>query len=244
MAKKQVFMVTDVETCVPKEHDRFAGLVFDLAWKAIDRKGKVYGQASYALTDALSLEKPYFWEKVGRYLQYCYDRDIVPAKFEVVRKEYNDLVGDLISDGCQVIIAAYNARFDCEALQYTTTRLAGEGEKFMQHPVDLLDIWYYWAVGCPMKYTAPTTASGKFLSTTAESVWAFENNDPDFVEEHIAFGDVDIEAQILLKVLKRKHKLPLVKTVGEFAGSVYRVANKRLGIDGRTILPNHIPQAA
>lgn len=240
MAKKQVFIVTDVETCVPKEYDRFAGLVFDVAWKAIDRKGNEYGSASYAITDALSLEKPYFWEKVGRYFQYCYDRHIVPSEFAPVRKEYNELVGQLIDDNCQVIVAAYNAGFDCGALQYTTERLIGKGKKFLEHPVDLLDIWYYWSITCPLDYTAPTTASGKFLSTTAESVWAFESRNKDFIEDHIAHGDVDIEAQLLLKVLKRKLKPPLVKTVGEFAGSVYRVANKRLGIDGRTILPQHL----
>ena len=73
--------------------------------------------------------------------------------------------------------------------------------RFLDRPFDLLDIWAYWGQSVPLTYTAPKTASGKFLSTSAESAFRFENQQPDFVERHIAWHDVQIEKQILLRAL-------------------------------------------
>ena len=238
MAKKIIYIVTDVETCTPSDYGRFAGLVFDVAWKAIDKQGKVYGQASYACTDVLSLERPYFWEKVGQYFEHCYEKKIEPVSFAVIRNAYNKLVQDLVDQGFRVIFCAYNAPFDCGALQYTSMKLLGV--KFLLLPIEIVDIWHAWSLSCPMNYMAPTTASGKYLSTSAQSVWAFESKDKEFIEAHIAYSDVEIETEILLKVLRRRKQIRIVNRVKELAGSVYRVANKRLGIDGRTVLSHHV----
>ena len=45
--KPTVFFVIDTETC------RFDGMVFDIGWKAIDRKGREYSQGSYLCADVL-----------------------------------------------------------------------------------------------------------------------------------------------------------------------------------------------
>jgi uncharacterized protein YydD (DUF2326 family) len=47
------------------------------------------------------------------------------------------------------------------------------------------------------------TQSGLFFKTSAESTFQFLIDDYGFVEEHTALGDVVIESQILLKVLKK-----------------------------------------
>ena len=47
------------------------------------------------------------------------------------------------------------------------------------------------------------TQSGLFFKTSAESTFQFLIDDYGFIEEHTALGDVVIESQILLKVLKK-----------------------------------------
>lgn len=234
-AKPTIFFVTDVETCKPKERGKFSGLVFDTAWQAIDRRGKVYFNQSFSVTDALELEYPYYWQKVGRYMQYCYDRNIKPVPFAKVRKTFNRQLVKMIREGHRVVFAAYNAPFDCEALSYTSQRLLG-GPFLTTKGIGLLDIWDYWGESVPLNYTAQPTSSGKFLSTSAESAARFELQNPDFIEEHIGFSDVSIEVQILLKALARKKRLPIVTHPQDFAGAVYRKINRRLGIDGKSEL--------
>ncbi len=102
--------------------------------------------------------------------------------------------------------------------------------RFLDRPFDLLDIWAYWGQSVPLTYTAPKTASGKFLSTSAESAFRFENQEPDFVERHIAWHDVQIEKQILLRALGRRKALNTVRHPSKFRGAVWRDINKRLGI--------------
>ena len=50
--KPTVFFVVDTETC------RFDGMVFDIGWKAIDRKGREYSQGSYLCADVLETDTP------------------------------------------------------------------------------------------------------------------------------------------------------------------------------------------
>jgi hypothetical protein len=85
----------------------------------------------------------------------------------------------------------------------------------------LLDIWGNWALSAPKCYTAPATASGKFLSTTAQNVYRFESQQPDFIEAHTAYEDTTIEAEILLKILRRKKRLKVVKTPREFDAQIW-----------------------
>lgn len=47
------------------------------------------------------------------------------------------------------------------------------------------------------------TQSGLFFKTSAETTFQYLANNYDFVEEHTALGDVFIESQILLKILKK-----------------------------------------
>ena len=89
------------------------------------------------------------------------------------------------------------------------------GLDFLRSKVELLDIWGNWAMSAPKKYSAPATASGKFMSTSAENVYRFEMNMPEFVEAHTAFADTKIEAKILLKTIGRKKRMKIVKSPKE-----------------------------
>ena len=68
------------------------------------------------------------------------------------------------------------------------------------------------------------------MSTSAESAFRFENQEPDFVERHIAWHDVQIEKQILLKALARKKPMQIVRKPSDLPSMVWKNINERLGV--------------
>ena len=229
MTKPTLFIVTDIETTM---RDRRA---FDVAWRTIDRKGREYDAGSYALTDVLALDFPFYKQKLGFYFEDVYAHRIKPATIRQVRDHYNDMIATLLDAGHRVIGCAYNAAFDFRYLPETYTYVTGSN-KFLGRKIGLLDIWNYWGSSVPKNYTADYTASGCFLSTSAESAYRFEYGDPTFEERHIAWHDVLIESDILLKALSRKKPLSVVDNPRAFEGNIWRKINERLGVDVETIL--------
>lgn len=230
-----LFVTTDIETTLKKR------IAFDVAWNIHDRKGVEYGRGSYVIREAFKHDVPFFAEKLGHYFDDAYGHLIQPANIMEVREEYNSQINALKAKGHRVIVAAYNARFDFTHLPETLKVLTeGKVTRWMDSPVELLDIWDYWGQSVPMHYTAPATASGKFISTSAESAYSFEFNNPGFIERHIAWSDVEIETDILCRALSRKQKMPLVKSPAQFAGAVWKTINNRLGITGKEML-NPVP---
>lgn len=220
--KPTIFLVTDVETTMKTR------MVFDVAWHAIDRTGLIYDSGSYLSMDSVNLDAPWFKEKVGRYYKDVFERHIEPVKFPVIRFKFNRAARKLREKGHRVIFCAYNAGFDCRELGKTCQLLMNK--QFLDPgSVDgLLDIWHFWAESCPLAYRARMTETGKNFSTTAESVYRYEFNDPGFLESHIGYKDVNIEAQILLKVLARKQTMPVVKSPAEFEARPWFIANERV----------------
>ena len=69
-----VFFVIDTETC------RYDGMVFDIGWKAIDRKGREYSQGSYLCADVLQKDVPFYKKKIATYW-FKTNKTITPANF-------------------------------------------------------------------------------------------------------------------------------------------------------------------
>jgi hypothetical protein len=230
--KPTLFMVTDIETTLKKR------IAFDVAWKTIDRKGNVYGTGSYVIREAFQHDVPFFAKKLGHYFDDAFARLITPASILEVREEYNGQIDSLRASGHRVIPCAYNAAFDFKYLPETLWALTGDTNmRWLSSPTELMDIWDYWGQSVPLHYRALASASGKYVSTSAESAYRFETMQPDFVEKHIAFYDCDIEADILRKALARKKPLPVVNSPKGFAGAVWKTINTRLGHTGKEILP-------
>ena len=112
----------------------------------------------------------------------------------------------------------------------------------MKSKVEILDIWDYWGESVPRHYAQMASASnsGKYVSTSAESAYKFEFLKPDFIERHIAWSDVQIESDILLRALSRKKKLNAVSSPKNLAGAVWKKINTRLGIEGKELLPQAV----
>jgi hypothetical protein len=211
--QKNAYVVMDTETSFRN------GLVFDFGWTTIDKRGNVLGSADLNFLDVICKEKPYYIHKIAGYARRQRKAIHKVTTFAVGQRLFNLHIQHLKAAGYRVILCAYNAGFDCRVLG-GTSRAFGCG-KFLRHSVELLDIWGNWALSAPKCYTAPATASGKFLSTTAQNVYRFESQQPDFIEAHTAYEDTTIEAEILLKILRRKKRLKVVKTPREFDAQIW-----------------------
>jgi hypothetical protein len=228
--KPTIFIVTDIETTLEKR------IAFDIAWKGIDRTGKVYCTGSFIVLEAFKYDVPFFKEKLGFYFDDTYSHLIEPLPMQEIRDLYNTDIAVLLSEGHRVIFAAFNGGFDARYLGETTNYILKQ--RFLDIPIPMICIWNYWALSCPLNYKAKFSPSGLYYSTKAEDVYRFEFNEPDFIERHIAWHDVLIESEILLKVLRRKKKLPIMKTIKELSSpEPWKIANERAGIP---IKHNHI----
>lgn len=237
MIAPTLYVVTDIETTLKKR------IAFDVAWKTIDRRGQEYGRGSYVIRESFQHDVPFFKEKLGHYFDDAYRHLISPASILEVRDTYNSQIRELKERGHRVIACAYNSAFDFKYLPETLNVLSnGEFTRWMTEKVELLDIWDFWGQSVPFHYAkqAPASPSGKYVSTSAESAYAFEYNRPGFEERHIAWSDVQIECDILLKAIKRKKAMPVVKSPAELAGAVWKKINTRLGISGNEMLPQAI----
>jgi hypothetical protein len=229
--KPTLFVVTDIETTLKHR------IAFDIAWRIIDRSGREYSKGSYVIRESFRLDVPFFKEKLGHYFDDAYSQLIQPANIFDVRAEYNRQIGELQDAGHRVIACAYNAAFDFKYLPETIQKISGDtSQRWMQRKVELMDIWDFWGSSVPLNYTATPTASGKYISTSAESAYRWEFNKADFEERHIAWHDCLIEGDILLKAIRRKKPMPIVSRPSELAGAVWKKINSRIGIDGKTAL--------
>lgn len=217
--KPTVFFVIDTETC------RFDGMVFDIGWKAIDRKGREYSQGSYLCADVLETDTPYYRKKIAAYW-FKVNKSITPVRFSTVRNIFNQEISRLQNKGHRCVVCAYNAAFDQRVLDKTTKELVGRRSKFVKSQrVDWLDIWLFWAMTCPQSAKdMPKLKSGR-IKTTAEAVAQFEIAQ-DYEHLHEGFADAEGEAEILRTVLGRKKKIPF----NELGARCSRIANERLGL--------------
>lgn len=233
-AKPTVFCVFDIETTLKHR------IAFDIAWKSIDRAGRVYGEGSYIVREAFNHDVPFFKEKLGLYFDDAYLHRVKPASILEIRAAMSGQVRDMQKLGHRVILAAYNSAFDAKYLPETLRTLTGDASaRWLDTPTELMDIWDYWGESVPLNYAkeAAASASGKYVSTSAESAYRFEARQPDFEEYHRAWHDVEIESQILLRALSRKKKMPVVKSPSLLTDAVWKKINTRLGIDGKDLLP-------
>lgn len=229
--KPTLFVVTDIETTLRKR------IAFDVAWRTIDKAGREYNKGSFVIREAFQHDVPFFAEKLGHYFDDAYSQLIKPAGIVEVRNEYNRQIAELKNNGHRVIACAYNAAFDFRYLPETFNTLMGtQNIGWMMQPVEIMDIWDFWGSSVPLNYTAAPTASGKYVSTSAESAYRWEFNKADFEERHIAWHDCLIESDILLKAIRRKKPMPIVNKPSELAGAVWKKINTRIGIDGKTAL--------
>jgi len=239
--RKKVYVVTDIETTwhyrpnatelatlegMPKS----INLAFDTAWKAVDRHGNVYAKGSYVATDCFRYAIPFFKQKLGLYIEDAFEHNLAPVNFSDVRTRFNADLAELDAQNFNVILTAYNAAFDFSHLQQTSEFLLNDN--FLDRPRPILDIWHTWGMTVPLSYAkqASRTASGMYFASTAEAAYAFETGNSDFIEKHVAWDDVEIETELLIKALKRSsaEQRIITENPAELPAMCWRDINERL----------------
>ena len=210
--RKKYILTVDTETC----HSLEEPLVYDIGWGVCDKYGNTYRKKSYIVAEIFFGEKDlmtssYYAEKIPQYLEDIKNGTRKVASFYEIKK---DLFADMEEFGVEVV-AAYNARFDVKALNFTN--LCIDGSKYF--------FPYGQQIWCILKMATDTICKQKMYDyfcksngyltahrvpqnrRTAEVVYRYLNNDLGFIESHTALEDVEIEAEIMAHCFKQHKKM-------------------------------------
>ena len=208
-------LIIDTETA-GNVNDKSTLRVYDLGFVIINDKGEHLAQRNWVIADVFygmgaEMQSAYYANKLPAYHEEIKQgiREVITfrdakAEFAALCKEFN------VKE-----VWAYNAQFDRSALN-TTLRVLSNGfaSYFIPYGIKWCCIhhaavecicnkrkFYRWALSHGF-----VSKAGK-VRTSAECVYAYLTDNPDYVEEHTAFQDALIETEILLKVLKQRKKL-------------------------------------
>lgn len=179
-------------------------------------------------------ESAYYKEKRPIYIKLMRQHAAKMNKWGyVMRIMYNDIIKYNITD-----VYAYNSDFDDKVFSFNC-----DWYKCI-NPLDnvaIHDIWGYASEFITNKEAYLTfceehnnfTETGNYKGS-AESVYQFITNNPDFIEEHIGLSDAEIESQILIYCLKNG---AILNTDYEVKKIISRTVEKPfiIKIDGKEI---------
>ena len=201
-------LLLDVETA----NDTTDALVYDVSGMLIDCYGNVYEQFAFVIRDIFCDERElmkvaYYGNKIPEYVQ-----DIQQGKRQMVDflQAWNYIKRLMKCYGCKTV-AAYNCNFDRNALNTTLRFLTKSKYRwFFPHDTKFICIWNMACNSICQSGEYRTFAEtnryfsnhGKNYRATAETVYAFLTNNPQFNEEHKGYEDVKIEKEILTECIK------------------------------------------
>ena len=202
--EKMYLLVVDVETAGDVETNP---LVYDIGAQIIDLAGNIYQKESWVVYDIYAKERElmqsaYYASKLPQYELDLAAKTRKMARFSTIRR----IIWKWMADYNAYFVAAYNTSFDRRALNNTLCFLSeGKFKYFFPYKTEYIDIWRMACLSiCNTKsYHQVAYDNGWFSSagnvrTSAEVVYSFLVNQPDFEEAHTALEDVNIETDILL----------------------------------------------
>lgn len=227
MNKTKKYMVLDVETANSVE-DPF---VYDIGFLICDRYGNIYEKKSFVVTDIYDGEKDlmtscYYAKKLPRYEEGLRCGNFQRISFYSVRQ----LIKFYLEKYHVSAVCAYNARFDCGALNLTQRFLTcSKYRYFFPYGTQIYDVWNmacqmickrkkYYDYCVEMKKISP---KGNIL-TNAETVYGFITKDCEFSESHTGLEDVMIETQIMAYCFRQKK--PMNKKINRWC---WRIPQKK-----------------
>ncbi len=207
--RKKYFMVLDVETANSTDGRHNDGLVYDIGFTIIDKKGNIYAERSFCIKEIFDwvdlMKSAYYAEKRPVYYDKMRNKEMEKVTIwqarERIRKalEYFGITE----------VYAYNANFDYTTLNNTVRYLSGSSCRwFLPYGTEICDIWH---IACQVLGVQKLFQSENIrndngnLITSAERMFAYMEQNPDFEESHTGLEDARIESQILARCL-RTHK--------------------------------------
>ena len=226
MATKKYIMVLDTETAngmmIDGKLDLSQSLVYDIGFTVIDKKGNIYCQKSMAIRDVFCgmrnvMKSAYYSDKIPKYWE-----DIKAGKRDLVSFMWaRKIILDTMKEYNITTVSAHNARFDVNALN-NTIRYITKSEKRYFFPYKT-EIW------CTLKGATNTICKQKGyirfcnqngymtkhrtpkVRATAEILYRYITGNNDFIEEHQGLHDTEIEAKILIQILKQHSKKEYIR---------------------------------
>lgn len=216
--RRHYILVVDTETANTIQDgdklDMSNVLVYDCGWQVVDTHGNVYAEKSFVNRDVFVHERElmqsaYYAHKIPQYVEDIKaGRRIMADTYEIRQAMLVDMEKFSITE-----VAAHNARFDLNALNGTQRYITKSRFRYW-FPYGV-KIWDTMRMAESVICKMPTyrkfceehgyiTKTGK-LKKTAEVLWRFISNNPDFEESHTGLEDVSIEAQIMAYCF-RQHK--------------------------------------
>lgn len=216
------FLGLDTETCNSLIDEKGAldlsqSLVYDVGWKIFNRKGQVKKRRSYVVAEIFLnkelMESAYYKDKIPQYWE-----DIKSGKREL--KSFRNIWLQFLSDRKKYnskVVFAHNAYFDYNALNNTMRYLTKSRKRyFFPYKTEIWDTLKMArdVFGTSPKYIAFCEEHG-FMTNhknprprmTAEVLYRYLHNAPNFEESHTGLEDVEIESEIFLKCLKSRKKM-------------------------------------
>ena len=199
---------------------------YDIGYVIVDKKGNIQ-KTFNALTkeifgDLELMSTAYFADKMVDYEDMVSNKEITIRLF---RNIVNELKRDLKKWNIKGILA-YNVEYDINALvetaQYTlhnapklTFEKTKNGkyrplfEKYLQKLLDTkVEFYDIWTMACMSLCQQKTfLANAKYtpkgnIITNAETVYQYITDNADFIEEHTALADAQIESEILARIFR------------------------------------------
>ncbi len=181
---------------------------YDCSWvimrksdgQLIDFKANVVEQVWHNLP---LFESAYYKEKRQKYVQMMRKREAVMDKWGyVMRKLKQDIINYDIEE-----VYAYNSDFDDKVIAYNCDWFKCNNPL---ENVAVYDIWGYASefITGDSDYQSFCETFKRFTDSgnykgSAEVVYQFLNNNPEFIEEHMGLFDSEIEASILYECVNR-----------------------------------------
>lgn len=220
--RRHYVMVVDTETANTisangKIVDMSNVLVYDCGWAVVDTKGHIYETASYVNEDIFLdewdlMQSAYYASKIPMYLHDLKQGTRILANTYHIRKAMLETIEKYnIKEVC-----AHNARFDYNALNYTQRYTTYSKYRYW-FPFDSVEMWDTMKMShdviCKMPTYKRFCEKYGFLTKrgqprkTAEILYKFISNNPDFQETHTGLEDVLIECQIMFYCFRQHKKM-------------------------------------
>ena len=210
--RKKYLMVLDVETTnnqIGVKNAPNDGLVYDLGFTIIDKKGNIYAKRSFAIKEIFDwkelMDTAYYKNKLPKY----YERLTKGVMEKISIWEARKRIKSAIEYFGIKEVYAFNANFDYTTLNNTVRYLSGSGCRwFFPYGTKICDIWH---IACQVLGTQKTFQWENIrnergnLITNAERMFAYLSQEFDFQEEHTGLADAIVETQILARCFK-SHK--------------------------------------
>lgn len=210
MIKENRYLVFDTETMGLKSR-----VVYDIGYYIVNKRGKVFNSRRFLVSEIITnpriMTDAFYHDKV--YSDYLPMVDNSAIKLIYTWEEIQDFIREDIKTYNINIFSAYNLPFDMSAINATNEH-CNTGKLLTNKPI-ILDLWLYACLYLfNTNFYKEMAKDNNWISpagnyrTTAEHAYRFISNNAEYIEPHTALEDAEIEMEILLRLIRKKRKVP------------------------------------